>query len=84
MTTTNISDNLMLIDLLLSAIHQNRDDSTVDLYPIAALAANVLHDLFAAGQESYTEDEVSLIEKAQGYLIQFAEEMMEKENNKDA
>ena len=84
MTTTTISDNLMLIDLLLTAIEQNRDDSTVDLFPIASIAAGVLHDLFAAGQESYTDDEVSLIERAQGYLLQFAEEMAEKEKNNDA
>lgn len=84
MTTTTISDNLMLMDLLLTAIEQNREDSTVDLYPIAAIAAAVLNDLFAAGQESYTDDEVSLIERAQDYLIQFTEEMVEKEKNNDA
>lgn len=84
MTTTTISDNLLLIDLLMTAIDQNRDNSSVDLYPIAALSAKVLHDLFAAGQESYTDEEIALIERAQGYLIQFAEEMAEKEKNNDA
>lgn len=84
MTTTNISDNLMLIDLLLTAIDQNRDDSSVDLYPIAALSAKVLHDLFCNCKEAYTEEEVALIERARDYLVQFTWEMAQKEKNNDA
>lgn len=83
MTTTTISDNLMLIDLLLTAIDQNRDDSGVDLFPIASIAAAVLHDLFAAGQESYTDDEIALIERAQDYLIEFTTHMAAKEKDND-
>lgn len=83
MTTMNISDNLMLIDLLLTAIDQNRDDSSVDLFPVASIAAAVLHDLFAAGQESYTDDEIALIERAQGYLIEFTTYMAAKEQDND-
>ena len=84
MMTTDISDNLLLIDLLMTAIDQNRDDSSVDLYPIAALSAKVLHDLFSHCKEAYTDEEVALIERARDYLVQFTEEMVEKEKNKDA
>lgn len=83
MTTTTISDNLMLIDLLLTAIDQNRDDSGVDLFPIASIAAAVLHDLFAAGEASYTDDEIALIERAQDYLIEFTTHMAAKEKDND-
>ena len=52
-------------------------------FPIASIAAAVLHDLFAAGEESYTDDEVALIERAQDYLIEFTTHMAAKEKDND-